>query len=138
MPRKSTAALSIVPPVNVGLVRLSPPGYLSKDEQRVFRAIVGACEPHHFTPADMPLVVEYSRACVLGDCAAVQLAENGAVIEGKMSAWLTVQEKAQRALVALAARLRVCPQSRFDRTVAGARSRPVDEEERPWEPAAAH
>ena len=40
------------------------------------------------------------------------------VIDGKTNPWLVVQEKAQRAMVALSARLRLAPQSRMESKVA--------------------
>ena len=52
-------------------------------------------------------------------------------MDGKASPWLTVQEKTVRALTALSARLRICPQSRFDRLVAGTKDRPKGP--RPWD-----
>ena len=45
------------------------------------------------------------------------------VIDGKTNPWLVVQEKAQRAMVALSARLRLAPQSRMESKVAAARRR---------------
>jgi len=48
---------------------------------------------------------------------------DGAVIDGRASPWLGVAEKAHMQLVALSARLRICPQSRFERLAAGANSR---------------
>ena len=44
-----------------------------------------------------------------------------------------MSEKAQKQLVALSARLRICPQSRFDRLGAGANSRVQPDGAKPWE-----
>jgi phage terminase small subunit len=88
----------------------------------VFVDLVTACEPQHFRPADLPLLVRYVEACVLADQAAEQL-RLGAVIDGKPSPWITIQEKAVRAMVALSMRLRLSPQSRIDpKTLAGSRA----------------
>ena len=103
--------------------RLTAPQTLSDCEARVFRSTVQSVDPDHFTSVDLPLLTEFCRASALADQAAVALANDGVVINGRASPWIVVQEKAQRALVALAARLRVCPQSRFDRLGAGSRSR---------------
>jgi hypothetical protein len=43
----------------------------------------------------------------------------GAVINGKASPWITIQEKAVRAMVALTMRLRLSPQSRIDPLTVG-------------------
>jgi hypothetical protein len=97
--RKSAAALSVIP-VEGKPNRLQPPASLSEAERKVFVDLVTACEPQHFRPADLPLLVRYVEACVLADQAAEQL-RLGAVIDGKPSPWITIQEKAVRAIVAL-------------------------------------
>jgi len=122
MPKRSAASLAIAP-VRLPRTRLQPPRNLSKGAARVFADIVSACEPEHFNPADLPLLIEYARAVDLADRAARELDKHGAVIDGKTNPHLIAQEKAVRAMVALAARLRICPQSRFDRAAAGARAR---------------
>ena len=55
----------------------------------------------------------------MGRRAAIELSEGGAVIGGRASPWLMVQEKAHRAITALSARLRLAPQSRQDSRSAG-------------------
>jgi phage terminase small subunit len=102
--------------------RMEPPATLSDAEAKVWRALVQSVASDHFQSCDAPLLAEYCRAAVCCDEAAKALQE-GAVVGGKASAWVSVQEKAQRALVALSARLRVCPQSRFDRLKAGTSAR---------------
>lgn len=103
--------------------RLVPPQTLSAPESKLFRMIVAAVGSDHFTRADAPLLVEYARATCLADQAAVALAADGAVVDGRASPWIVVQEKCVRSMTALAARLRLCPQSRLDRTVAGKTAR---------------
>lgn len=103
--------------------RLTPPGHLIKPEAKVFRSVVAAVASDHFQVCDVPLLVEFARATCLADQAAAALAAEGIVVNGKVSGWVAVQEKAQRGLVALSARLRICPQSRFDRTKAGVTAR---------------
>jgi phage terminase small subunit len=110
--RKSGAALSVTP-IDGEPNRLQPPQSLSEVERKVFVDLVTACEPQHFRPADYPLLVRYVEACVLADQAAEQL-RLGAVIDGKPSPWITIQEKTVRAMVALSMRLRLSPQSRID------------------------
>ena len=55
----------------------------------------------------------------------------GAVINGKPSPWITVQEKAVRAMVALSMRLRLSPQSRIDAKTLGRQE--VRQGPAPWE-----
>jgi len=105
--------------------------------REIFDSLVSAVSSDHFVVADRPLLVEYARAAHQADVAAAQLAAVGAVtLEGRPSPWIVVQEKSVRALVARSARLRLCPQSRFDRLAAGTSARKgmpeVDPEDDPY------
>lgn len=104
--------------------RLTPPGTLSHAAKAIFMHIVANVDPSHFSEVDMPLLESYSNSSALATEAGQKLDREGAVVEGKPSPWLAVSEKAIKQLVALSARLRICPQSRFDRLGAGANSRP--------------
>lgn len=122
MPKRSAAAATL-PVLDVKQSRLEPSARLPKAEADVWRALVAASSADHFTQADAPLLEQYATACVLATRAREALESEGPVVDGRANPWLTVQEKAQRAMVALSARLRVCPQSRFDRLKAGASAR---------------
>ncbi|MFZ1831296.1 MAG: P27 family phage terminase small subunit [Pseudomonadales bacterium] len=122
MPRKSLAELSTTV-VDTRHIRLAPPSHLSEAAAAVWCDLVAAVGPEHFTRADGPLLEQYAVACVMARRAADALERDGEVIDGKASPWLVIQEKSVRALVALSARLRVCPQSRFDRLKAGTNAR---------------
>ena len=111
--RKSAAELAVVA-VGGKPNRLQPPDHLSPDEQRRFVDLVSACDPEHFRASDLPLVCRFVEADALAEQAARELRTNGAVSDGRASPWLVVQEKAVRALTALALRLRLSPQSRTD------------------------
>lgn len=115
MPKRSTA--------NQLRPRLNPPPTLTDAEAKAFRSIVASLDPEFFAPSDVPLLVEYVRASAQADIAATALAESGAVVNGRASPWIVVQEKSVRSMVALAARLRLSPQSSFDRLRAGTHSR---------------
>lgn len=104
--------------------RLKPPPALSEPALKVFEYVVGAVDPGHFSEVDLPLLEAYATSAAMATLSAQMLEQEGAVVDGKANAWLTVQEKSQRSLVALSARLRICPQSRFDRLVAASNSRP--------------
>jgi P27 family predicted phage terminase small subunit len=122
MPRQSAAALA-VPMTEAKPRYLTPPSGLSAEARGVFSALVTAVDPKHFTPADEPLLVEYVNAILLARKAAEALEKAGAVLNGKPNPWLVVQEKAVRAMTALALRLRLSPQSRFDTRAAGRHAR---------------
>jgi phage terminase small subunit len=110
--RKSAAALSAIA-VDSKPDRLRPPASLSDAERTVFVDLVTACDPKHFRPSDLPLLCRYCEATVLAEQAALEL-RRGAVVDGKPSPWITVQEKAVRAMVSLSMRLHLSPQSRID------------------------
>lgn len=103
--------------------RLTPPRPLGEGPSTIWAYIVNSVAFDHFRECDAPLLAEYCRAAHQADQAAVALAKGGPVSGGKPSPWLTVQEKSVRAMTALSARLRLCPQSRFDRLKAGTNSR---------------
>ena len=110
MPRKSAASLSIITPSGPPN-RLRPPTSLSAAERAAFLDIVGACDPNKFHPSDTALLCRYSEAIVLAERAAKELRKSP-VVKGKLSPWITVQEKAVRAMVSLSMRLRLSPQAR--------------------------
>ena len=111
MPRKSAAELSLVTGIGSRANRLRPPPTLSEPERTAFVEIVGSCDPKHFVRSDLPLLCRYAEASVLAELAAHELRQ-GAVIGGRPSPWIAVQEKAVRAMVALSMRLRLSPQAR--------------------------
>lgn len=115
MPRRSAASFS-VPSLTGAPPRLSPPPELAGKARDVFLDTVASLKPGHFQPSDRPLLVEFCRAAALAGEADKALAAEGAVVEtergSKVNPWIVVQEKAQRAMAALALRLRLSPQGR--------------------------
>jgi phage terminase small subunit len=109
--RKSAAELSTVT-IDGPETRLKPPSTLSDAERKVFRDLVRACDSEHFAPSDLPLLCRYCEAIVLAETAALELRQ-GAVVNGKPSPWIVIQEKSVRAIVALSLRLRLSPQARL-------------------------
>ena len=112
MPRKSAAALSIVPPATPDPPGIDPPVGLIEPVRARFLEIVNAVHPDHFTSADIPLITEYATACNLARQAALAL-QREPVVNGRPSAWLVIQEKSLRTIAVLAMRLRLCPQGRM-------------------------
>jgi phage terminase small subunit len=110
MPRRSAASLAT--PSDQRVTRLKPPASLSKPERAAFVDLVSSCDPKHFAQSDMPLVIRYVEAIAQADQAALRIRTDGAVINGKPSPWVMIQEKAVRSLVMLALRLRLSPQAR--------------------------
>jgi hypothetical protein len=93
-----------------------------EDVVAVFREILAATAADHFRAGDAPLIQSYAEAICLARRAAIELDRDGPVIAGRTSPWLTVQEKAHRAIAALSARLRLSPQHRLESKVAGRRA----------------
>jgi phage terminase small subunit len=110
--RTSASALSVLG-VDGQQSRPSPPSCLSEPERKLFVSIAGSCDRDHFRQTDLPLLSRYCEAAVLAEQAALEL-RNGAVVGGKPSPWIFVQEKCVRAMVSLSMRLRLSPQSRLD------------------------
>jgi phage terminase small subunit len=128
--RKSVGALSVVAGDDQS-TRPSPPPSLSEPERELFAAILAGCDAEHFRQTDLPLLSRYCEAAILAERAALEL-RNGAVLDGKPSPWIVVQEKCVRALVSLSMRLRLSPQSRIDAKTLGRQQPYVGR--RPWEP----
>lgn len=118
-----------------GADRIQPPDTLSTPARAIFAHTVASVDPSHFSEVDAPLLEAYAQSAALATEAAQKLDSEGAVVAGKPSPWLGVSEKAIKQLVALSARLRICPQSRFDRLGAGANSRPQPDvgKGKPWD-----
>jgi hypothetical protein len=80
----------------------------------VFVEIVAATPTDCFQRGDAPLIEAYAEAICLARKAAIELAERGPVINGRLSPWVACMEKAHRGIATLAARLRLAPQQRAD------------------------
>jgi phage terminase small subunit len=102
--------------------RLVPPAGLDRATAKVFAQLVATCPRGHFVESDRLLLVEYCRAALLAERADGELRRSGAVVNGKPSPWVTVQEKAVRAMVALSLRLRLSPSARTDPKTTGKRA----------------
>src|SRR5262245_16478073 len=108
--------------VRAEVARLAPPAGLDRRTAKVFAQIVATCPRGHFVESDTLLLVEYCRAALLAERADRELRRSGPVVNGKASAWLLVQEKAVRAMVALSLRLRLSPSARTDPKTTGKRA----------------
>src|SRR5918992_5414520 len=137
MPRKSAAALAMVR-VDGRPEKLKPRPDAPAEVKAIFKEIVASVAPEHFYPSDSYLIERYSEAIALARRAYTELSTSGPVADGKPSLWLVALEKAHRSSVALAARLRLSPQHRYNPKVAGRERRqgPMpwadDDEMEPW------
>lgn len=95
--------------------RLRPPARYQGRIRSIFVAVVSACDPRHFRPADLPLLERFCEATALAEQAAEKLAIEGPVVDGRLSAWFLVHQSASKMASGLALRLRLGPQSRAPR-----------------------
>jgi hypothetical protein len=105
MPRTPASAIGF-PDVSGVPARLSPPPDLSPDERQIFVDIVASAKPEAFRASDLPLLSAYCRAIALEARSAQELAA-GAGKEA-LASW----NGAVKAMLGLAMRLRLSPQSR--------------------------
>src|SRR6266567_4473922 len=108
------------PPLRSAPPAPTAPLDLSDRERAIFVDLVSSVDSAHFLPSDVPLIVAYASAVAQHERAVEALHEQGDVItsgkgEPRANPWLVVQEKAQRAMVALALRLRLSPQARREK-----------------------
>jgi len=91
--------------------RLRPPASLWEAERSLFASLVAANPAAQFKSSDLPLLCQYVSAAILSEQAVAELRASP-VVGGRPSPWLTVFEKANRAMVSLSMRLRLSPQAR--------------------------
>ena len=70
--------------------------------------------------------MQFANSAEMAEKAQTELDREGCVIDGKASPWVSVMANSIKSCVALSARLRISPQSRFDRLVAGTNTRPAN------------
>jgi phage terminase small subunit len=127
MPRRSQASLTVVRRRADGRPsRLSPPADMTESERTLFLRLVSGCTPEHFRSTDAPLLQEYVQQALLARQAAEEMrAAGGAVVDGKVSPWFAVQQRAVKTMCVLATRLRLSPQTRIDPKTVGKKVSPT-------------
>jgi hypothetical protein len=124
MPRKSTAAITTLKAIDVRQNRLQPRDEMPPALKDLFREIVFSVKAEHFREGDQYLIEQYAQAIILARQAYGELELAGpASSDGRV--WTIALEKSHRASVALAARLRLCPQSRLSSRAAGREKPPI-------------
>jgi len=95
--------------------RLRPSSRLTGRRRSIFTETVADCAMGHFRKSDRPLLERYCEAQALAEEAAAKLAEEGVVVNGKLSPWFPAHASACKTANNLALRLRLSPQSRSPR-----------------------
>lgn len=103
--------------------RIKTPDSLSDRAKQVFERLTATVSPDQFRSSDTPLIEQYANAICMAEIAQSEIDTHGAVIDGKTSPYVAIQEKAIRSMVALSMRLRLSPQSRIDAKTAAAKKR---------------
>jgi hypothetical protein len=115
MPRKSAAALSVVP--LAGEQRPEPPAELTKEQAVEWRAVVGRLPPEWFPREMHQLLVAYCRHVVRGRVIAKLIdecrPEEGGAELRKFDKLALMADREGRAMSSLATRLRLTNQSRY-------------------------
>lgn len=123
MPRKSSAALSVVSPARP-VPWLRPRDGMPKGVASIFADVVATMPADHFRASDATLLEAYAQAVSISRHAFQCLQDEGPVdAHGRMSAWVTVLEKQHRAIANVSMRLRLPPQARIRPGTVGRRSK---------------
>ena len=120
MPRRSVEAMLSV--VDARHQRIKPPAGLPGPVNEIWGRLVNALPGDRFHSSDGPLLALYCRALHQADLAFGQLEEFGAW-KDEHNPWLRVADIATKQSAVLASKLRLCPQARLDRKVAGPAAR---------------
>ena len=119
---KSTAQLATV---TMMTKRPPPPSAaLTADQSEIWKRLATAKPPEHFTADDLPMLAELCRAYDAADKLAVRIDKGIETYLAESLQKLTgMRDKESRRAMALATKLRMSAQSRYDKTVAETLSR---------------
>jgi hypothetical protein len=107
-----------------------PPKGLSRAESNVWRSTLCAMPRDWIRASDFPLLTELCRAVSMCDQLALKIATTEDV--GELKVLLDLRDRESRRAAALSTKLRLAPQSRYDRHAAGTAARNSGHR-RPWE-----
>jgi phage terminase small subunit len=111
MPRRSVASLAF-PAISGSSERLRAPAELNPEERALFVGVVADCKAGHFKPSDAALLAAYVRTILTEREASTRLKEDGRVIDGKPSPWISIWTAANKSMLAFARALRLSPLGR--------------------------
>lgn len=133
MPRKSAAATLAV--VDVTKRRLKAPADLPAPVRAIWGRLVDALPGDRFHSSDGPLLALYCRALHQADIAFGKVEKYGAYVADAdaTNPWLKVADTATKQCATLASKLRLCPQARLDRKVAGPAARTEQDGPKIWD-----
>jgi len=118
------------PPGNLGKFPPAPTG-LTAAQRRYWTATVRSFPADWFRASDLPLVVELVRAHAMADDLEKRIAKTSDLAD--LKTLMQLRDGEVRRAAALATKLRLPPQSRSDRHLAGAAARHIRGTARPWD-----
>lgn len=130
--RRSAAELSVVPQITQELP--DPPGELTSDEAKEWRAIVERMPPGWFNRENYPLLVQYCRSIIRARTVAkmANKLQKSPDTEEVRSEYLRLVDKEQRLntnIASLATKMRLSQQSSYDKT----KVRRAAAQRKPWD-----
>src|SRR5207244_12412944 len=128
MPKKSAAALSVIP---LPVPRLRPPADLTDAQAAIWREIVESLPAGAFRRVDSHLLRSFVE-CTVRVREAEQSLRLGVIHRGEVNPSFGIYERAVRLQMALARSLRIATSSRVDKVSAGANAR-RESSAQPWE-----
>ena len=118
MPRKSAAALAVLPPAS-RIQRPEPPERLNKEEAEEWRTVVGRLPPEWFPAETLPMLEEYCihviRSRMIAEWMKGFRAEFLMMADGleRVDKLLAMGEREAKAIAYLATKMRLTQQSRW-------------------------
>lgn len=126
MPRKSAAALSILPLPSL-VERPSPPDTLGEREAELWTAIVDSLPADWFAPGDRPVLAAYVTSVALHErvsreCQTAELMVIGSTGQMRPNPLFRMQDRAAAQIASLSVKLRLSQSTRYDPRKAAAKS----------------
>lgn len=131
MPRRSAASLTVTP-LDASPRRIKPPATLPAPIKELWTAIVESLPATHFHKSDVSLLTLYCRAVHQATLAFKNIERCGAFDDEAQNPAVRVADTSVKQAATLAAKLRLCPSARLDRTVAGKNARRDHAAPKPW------
>ena len=105
--------------------RAPPPASLDPDAAALWVEILDSLRADYVLISERPILEAYCQAVVAARRAREMVSCEGPVIDGRLNPWMLALDQETKRSATLALRLRLAPQSRFDRTTAAGRVRPA-------------
>ena len=118
------------------LNRKAPPApdRLTKDQAAIWDRLAMSKPAQHFSADDLPLLAELCRAYDASDKLAVRIDKHIATASAEtLQTLMGLRDKESRRAVALATKLRLTAQSRYDKGVAASLAKQANRGASPWE-----